>query len=135
MEDSKTGQDNGVDFLFKKTNLPRDVVKILADIEVPNHWTERIKTILENFNRPESLQLLQKMIDERADIVWNLPVEELLETEDQIILNEYIDELQNKGGATLKNAKIFAAAMLEAHLHVEDLIFEALTRSQKKKIR
>ena len=125
-------RDNAIDFIFKKTNLPREVIKILAGVKVPSYWTERIKATFQHFSRPEAFELDEKIV-EGVDFSWKLPDEEIQQTEKKQALDEYINSLQDKGGATLEHAKNFASAMLSWHKHVEAVIIEALSRSQKKK--
>ena len=72
------------------------------------------------------------MTNERADFVWKLQLKEILQTEELKAVDEYIEELQNQGKATLEHAKIFAVAMLEWHLHIEEAIIEVLSKSKKK---
>ena len=123
-------RDNAIDFIFKKTNLPRDVIKLLADVKVPIYWTERIKATFQHFSRPKAFELDEKIV-EGADFSWKLPDEDIQQTEKKQALEEYINSLQDKGGAPLEDAKIFADAMLSWHKHVEAVIIEALSRSKK----
>jgi hypothetical protein len=123
-------RDNAIDFIFKKTNLSRQVIKILADVKVPTYWTERIKATFEHFTRPKAFELDEKIV-EGVDFSWKLPDEEIQQTEKKQALDEYINSLRDKGGAPLEQAKIFAAAMLNWHKHVEAVIIEALSRSKK----
>jgi len=123
-------RDNAIDFIFKKTNLPRDVIKILADVKVPSYWTERIKATFQHFSRPEAFELDEKIV-EGVDLVWKLPDEEIELTEKKQALDEYINRVQDKCGVPLEQAKIFAAAMLSWYIHVEAVIIEALSRSKK----
>jgi hypothetical protein len=71
------------------------------------------------------------MMAERANYFKDLPAEEIIQTEEIKAVEKYVDRLQNEGGATLEVAKVFAAAMLNWYLHIEELIIEAINRSKK----
>jgi hypothetical protein len=123
-------RDNAIEFIFKKTNLPRDVIQILAGVKVPIYWTERIKATFKHFSRPEAFELDEKIV-QGIDFIWKLPEEEIQQTEKNKALDEYINSLQDKCGVPLEQAKIYASAMLSWYIHVEAVIIEALSRSKK----
>src|SRR5262245_56915444 len=104
---------NSINFVVQKTNLPFNLVEKLSDVQVPGHWDEAVRTILENYNKPGALELHGRMIMEREEFVKKLSPEEIVEIHEFKAEGEYIEKLMNEGGVEEQTAEIFAVAVID----------------------
>jgi hypothetical protein len=122
---------NSINFVVRKTNLPFDIVERLSDVEVPGHWDEAVRTILENYNKPGTLALHGKMIREREEFVKNLPREEVANLQEFEAEGDYVERLMYEGGVEKETAEIFAMAVIDWYKRLEENIISALIETRK----
>jgi hypothetical protein len=120
--------DDTIDFIVEKTTYPRDVVARLIKIPVPSYWTEILKTVSDTFDQPGALELYELISDEREKFAKSLSFEQLKQADG---LAEYVERIKHKGKVPTETAEIFAAAMLDWHKHVENLMINKLRKGTK----
>ena len=121
---------NPLRYVVYKTGLSTDIVERLGDVRMPEYWIERVTSILNNYKKPRTLALHEKMIKEREEYIKKLPADEIWEIQEIKEVDEYIVRLMNEGDVDLGTASIFASALLQWYLRVQEIIIAVLNSQE-----
>ena len=127
MDKQRYLNQNSIEFVVQKTGLSTDTVEKLSGVEIPGYWVEWLKAIVDNYNKPGTLALHEKMIKERENFVKGLSADEIWEIQEIKAVDEYLERLMSEGAVEKGTASIFANAQLEWYLRVQEAVIDLLS--------